>query len=107
MRRHGLLALSLVTTLVSGADARRRRITCIDGRFPTRERVRRLRVACDTDGVADGTCTFSFPTGLRCVDCPIAVTVEVPLDGQRVVSQQVTAGLFRGRVVCRRAPRQS
>ena len=34
-------------------------------------------------------------------------TVEVPLDGQRVVSQQVTAGLFRGRVVCRRAPRQS
>jgi hypothetical protein len=47
-------------------------------------------------------CTFSLLTGLLCIDCPRAVTVQVALEGHRVVSQRVEVGLFRGRVLCRR-----
>ena len=103
MPRSALLVLALLTLLVAGAEARQRRIVCLDGAGPKLERVRRLAVACDTDGLVDDVCTFSFPTGLLCIDCPRAVVAQVPLNGQRRVSQRLEVALFRGRVVCRRA----
>jgi hypothetical protein len=103
MRRSGLLAVGLLALFVTAAEGRHRRIVCMDGAGPRLERVRRLAVACDTDGLVDDMCTFSFPTGLLCIDCPRAVVTQVPLNGQRRMSQRLEVGLFRGRVVCRRA----
>jgi hypothetical protein len=99
-----VVGLVVAACLLWGGHAKARRfavIRCTDGQFPAS--LGRYW-GCDVDGSADGVCTFTFPTGLACLECPTTQNVEVPLNGRRAATVENPARYYVQRLRCRRAP---